>query len=176
VKIDISKLEHEPLRFDDQFQLEREQLSPDQVVGPITVHLRGEVRPSGDFYSITGVCSAEGPLPCSRCLEPVPWKIEEEFSFECRQSASAPLDAETVLEDRDLDVAFVQGEELDLTELAAEQVLLAMPMRILCNTDCAGLCASCGANLNTVDDCGCTPEVDPRWQALADLAGSSRES
>jgi uncharacterized protein len=177
VKIDISKLAHEPLRFDETFRIVSERLGPDQAIGPITVHLRGEVRPrDGDVFSISGRCSAEGPLACSRCLEPVPWKIDEDFSFECRQDEAAPLAAETVLEDRDLDVAFLENEELDLVELAAEQVMLAMPMRILCDANCAGLCASCGANLNTVDDCGCEPEVDPRWQALADLAGSTRES
>jgi uncharacterized protein len=176
VKINISKLEHEPLQFDEEMHIDSERLGPDQVIGPITVHLRGEVRPRGDVLSISGHCSAEGPLACSRCLEPVPWKIEEDFSFECRQGASAPIAAETVLEDGDLDVAFLQGEELDLAELAAEQVLLAMPMRILCDANCAGLCPSCGANLNVVDDCGCKPEIDPRWQALADLTGSARES
>jgi uncharacterized protein len=176
VKIDISRLEHEPLQFDEELLIESERVGPDQVVGRITVHLKGEVRPRGDVYWISGRCSADGSLACSRCLEPVPWGIEEDFSFECRQNASAPLDAETVLEDRDLDVAFLEGEEFDLAELAAEQVLLAIPMRILCDSNCAGLCPSCGANLNTVDDCGCEPEVDPRWQSLADLAGSTRES
>jgi uncharacterized protein len=176
VKIDISKLEHEPLPFDEELRVEAERLGPDQVAGPVTVHLTGEVCPRGDFYSISGRCSAGGPLACSRCLERVPWTVEEEFSFDYRLPASAPLDAEAGLDEDDLDVAFLQGEELDLAELAAEQVLLAMPMRILCQTSCAGLCPRCGANLNDVDDCGCKPEVDPRWGALADLAGSARES
>ena len=176
MKIDISKLEHEPLSFDQKLQVEAERLGTDEVAGPISVHLSGEVRPRGEIYSISGRCSADGPLACSRCLEPVTWTVEEEFSFEYRLPTSAPLDDEAGLDEADLDVAFLQGEELDLAELAAEQVLLAMPMRILCETSCAGLCPRCGANLNQVDDCGCEPEVDPRWEALADLAGSARES
>ena len=176
MKIDISKLEHEPLRFDKEFLVEAERLGPDHVAGQVTVRLAGEVRPYEDVFSIAGSCAAEGPLSCSRCLEPVPWSVAEDFSLEYHLPESAPLDPEAGLDEGDLDVSFLRGQELDLTELAAEQVSLAMPMRILCQPSCAGLCPRCGTNLNQVDDCGCKPEVDPRWGALADLAGGARES
>jgi uncharacterized protein len=176
VKIDISKLAHEPLRFDEKVLVDAERLDSEQVAGPITAHLEGEVRPHGDVFSISGRCSAEGELSCSRCLEPVAWSVREDFAVEYRMPASAPHDTEAGLEEEDLDVVFVQGEELDLAELAAEQVLLAMPMRIVCQSSCAGLCSRCGANLNNDGECVCEPEIDPRWGALADLAGSTRES
>ena len=176
MKIDISKLEHEPLRFDEELLVEAERLGPDQVAGQITVRLVGEVRPHDDVFSIASHFAAEGQLSCSRCLEPVPWSVAEDFSFEYHLPESAPRDAEAGLDESDLNISFLQGQELDLIELAAEQVLLAMPMRILCQSSCAGLCPRCGANLNQVEDCGCKPEVDPRWGALADLAGGARES
>ena len=176
MKIDIGKLEHEPLRFDEELLVDAERLGPDQVAGQISVHLTGEVRPHEDIFSIAGRCAAKGSLSCSRCLEPVSWSVSEDFSFEYHLPESAPLDPEAGLDEGDLNVSFLQGQELDLTELAAEQVLLAMPMRILCQSSCAGLCPRCGTNLNRVDDCGCKPEVDPRWGALADLAGGARES
>jgi uncharacterized protein len=176
VKIDVSKLAHEPLRFDEKLLVDAERLDSEQVTGPITVHLEGEVRPHDGAFSASGRCSAEGPLSCSRCLEPVPWSVEEDFSVEYRMPAAAPLDAEAGLEEGELDVAFMRGEKLDLTELAAEQVLLAMPMRIVCQASCAGLCTRCGANLNNDGECGCEPEIDPRWGTLADLAGGTRES
>ncbi len=176
MKIDISKIEHEPIRFDEEILLEAEWLSPDQAAGPITVRLEGEVRPREGVFSVAGRCTAQGALLCSRCLEPVPWSVAEDFSVEYQIPESAPLEAEIGLEREDLDVSFLLGEELDLKELAAEQTLLAMPMRILCQPNCAGLCPRCGANLNHVDDCGCKPETDPRWGALADLAGGARES
>ncbi len=176
MKIDISKLENEPLRFDETLLVEAERLSPDQVAGQITVRLTGEVRPHEDVFSISGSFAAEGPLSCSRCLEPVSWSVAEDFSFEYHLPESAPLDGEAGLDEDDLDVAFLHGQELDMIELAAEQILLTMPMRILCQSNCAGLCPRCGANLNEVDDCGCAPEIDPRWGALADLSGGARES
>jgi uncharacterized protein len=43
---------------------------------------------------------------------------------------------------------------------------LALPLNPLCRTDCAGLCATCGKDLND-GACDCVEEVaDPRWDAL----------
>ena len=39
-------------------------------------------------------------------------------------------------------------------------------MTILCRPDCAGICPSCGTDLNA-GSCNCTEEAtDPRWAAL----------
>ena len=59
---------------------------------------------------------------------------------------------------------------LELSDVAAEQVLLALPMRIICDEACAGLCPRCGNNRNVEGACRCEPEVDPRWDAIRGLA------
>ena len=176
VKIDISSLESGPLRFDERLVVEPERLASEEVPSPIAVRLEGEVRSIGEAVSVLGRCRAEGSLACSRCLEPVPWTVDEEFCVEYRRPGGVLLDPEIGLEEDDLEVSFLEGDELDLLDLATEQVLLALPMRILCNESCAGLCPSCGANRNLADACGCEPEVDPRWQALAGLTGLGPES
>jgi uncharacterized protein len=57
-----------------------------------------------------------------------------------------------------------------LEDAVREQVLLALPGRMLCQQDCQGLCPQCGANRNRTN-CDCVqPAVDSRWKALADLA------
>lgn len=61
------------------------------------------------------------------------------------------------------------GDQLDLREAVRELVLLDVPTTPLCRPDCAGLCPTCGANLND-GACGCAPApADPRWAALADF-------
>jgi uncharacterized protein len=55
---------------------------------------------------------------------------------------------------------------LDLTEAIRQYTVLAVPMKPLCNENCAGLCPSCGQNLNQ-GECGCpSPDTDPRWANL----------
>jgi uncharacterized protein len=48
------------------------------------------------------------------------------------------------------------GEEIDLREVVQEQVIMAMPLRPLCDEACRGLCQNCGADLNE-GSCACPP-------------------
>jgi uncharacterized protein len=57
---------------------------------------------------------------------------------------------------------------LDLTEAVRQYVIINLPMKPLCRRDCAGLCASCGVNLND-HQCGCSAGVDSRWGPLQEL-------
>ena len=50
------------------------------------------------------------------------------------------------------------GRVLDLTEAVREQVLLALPMVLLCRPDCAGICPRCGTNRNAAN-CSCGTET-----------------
>jgi uncharacterized protein len=64
---------------------------------------------------------------------------------------------------------YLTGELLDLDRWAQDALVLAMPLRVLCREDCAGLCATCGTDLNH-DTCSCVTEtVDERWSALRAL-------
>jgi uncharacterized protein len=173
VKIDLSKLEGEPIRFAETVRLDADRLDPTRVAGPIEVRLEGSVRPVDDRFLVAGQAVATGRLACGRCLEPVDWASEEAFDLEVALSDAAPLDSEIVLDESDLDIVYLDNPALDLDELAAEQVMLALPMRVLCADDCAGLCPRCGANRNVDGACRCEPDTDPRWSALGDLAGGA---
>jgi len=72
------------------------------------------------------------------------------------------------LEPEDLGLLRLEDGILDTQPIVLEQVLLNIPMKPLCKQDCAGLCASCGADLNS-EPCACERVHDPRWQALAAL-------
>jgi uncharacterized protein len=70
-----------------------------------------------------------------------------------------------------LALSYYEGEEIDLTPLVHEQIILALPTRPLCGEACRGLCPRCGANLNAAP-CGCptAPPADPRLAVLHSLA------
>jgi uncharacterized metal-binding protein YceD (DUF177 family) len=91
VRVNLSKLEEEPLRFSEKLSVDPERLDSESVTAPVAVKLEGEVRPQGDRYSVSGRCRAEGSLACSRCLQPTPWVVEENFAVDYRLSASTPL-------------------------------------------------------------------------------------
>ena len=176
VKIDISSIEQEPVTFDERLTVEADRLDSEVLTSQVEVRLDGEARPHGGSVSVFGRFRATSQVACSRCLEAVPWSVEESYSVEYRRTPDAVEEDEVGLEEDDLDEVFLEEEAIDLVDLAAEQILLALPMRILCDENCAGLCPTCGANRNADGACDCPPENDPRWRALEGLSGSSPES
>lgn len=168
MSISLANADERPITFCEEVLLAVDQLDPDQVAGPMTVRLEGRVLPMDGGYLVDGSMKAEGSLVCTRCLAQVPWKGSDRFSVELRH----PLDAaheDIELGEGDLDVVFITDDQLDVGSLAAEQVMLNLPMRILCQPECAGLCPRCGANNNQEGSCRCEPEVDPRWAPLRGL-------
>ena len=170
MKLNLSLIDTEPLAFDETLTLPADRLDEDQVAGDVAVRLAGTARRVGGRYRLDGRIEADAALACARCLEPVPWRLEDSFAAEYRVAAEDPGEGDFAIPEDELDVSFLQGPELDLADLAAEQVVLGLPMRIVCDESCAGLCPRCGANRNIEGACPCEAEADPRWQTLRDLA------
>ena len=76
----------------------------------------------------------------------------------------------TELNNEEDDYAYivVPNMEFDLDALVKEDVLLAIPSKVLCKPDCKGLCSQCGKNLND-GPCDCKEPVDPRLAGLLSL-------
>jgi DUF177 domain-containing protein len=106
-------------------------------------------------------------MVCARCLEPVVEEVSRDFDLFYRPLQSVQREEEMRLKLDDTEMAFFQGEGLFLTDVLAEQVLLAIPMKVICRSDCRGLCPHCGTNLNS-DECRCSTQApDPRLASLA---------
>ena len=76
--------------------------------------------------------------------------------------------ARTTLEHGYADHFGITDDELDIGRWAHDATILALPTRILCRADCAGLCPVCGESLND-NPHEHEAAVDPRWSALKDL-------
>ena len=111
-------------------------------------------------------------MSCVRCLEPVVVplhvELEENFAPTIDIITGQPLRPEE--EDRALWID--EHHILDLTEVLRQDILVAVPMHVVCRESCRGLCPSCGKNLNE-GDCDCKAEPDPRWAALSELLKDS---
>lgn len=102
--------------------------------------------------------------PCMRCLEDAAVAVSVE-AREVHQTGTA---------DEELRSPYVSEGLLDIAAWAHDALALALPAKLLCRPDCAGLCAVCGASLNDADPAehehGQTR--DPRWAKLDELRGS----
>jgi len=72
-------------------------------------------------------------------------------------------------EDDELKTEYVVGNQLELSDWARDAIALALPEKILCRPDCAGLCPVCGKNLNDEPHTHEEEQSDPRWAALEAL-------
>jgi uncharacterized protein len=72
-------------------------------------------------------------------------------------------------ESDELRTPYVVDDRLDLSAWARDALALALPDKILCKPDCAGLCPVCGRDLNVEPHVHEEAAGDPRWSALAEL-------
>src|SRR5699024_12598342 len=86
-----------------------------------------------------------------------------------RSAAHNPEHAEdTEAEDEDY---YLVGDLLDLEPLLRDLVVLALPLTPLCGPDCPGLRSECGVKLAEAGpDHGHGERIDPRWEALREIA------
>jgi uncharacterized protein len=72
-------------------------------------------------------------------------------------------------EAEELQTPYLVDDRLDLSGWARDAVALALPDKILCRVDCAGLCPVCGRDLNREPHVHEEKAADPRWAELAKL-------
>lgn len=134
--------------------------------------VEGRASRKGDEVRLRGQIRATVEAPCDRCLKPAAFDVDVKFDERYVPAGEEVKEEETELHPDELALAVYEGETLDADELVREQLLLALPTRLLCREECRGLCPGCGADLNS-EACGCArDEVDPRWAALAALKDS----
>lgn len=138
-----------------------------RVADPVRVS--GTVRLDGGRCLVEGRISGDVECDCSRCLAALVLPLKIGFRDIFVPYEEVADEGASELADPDLDVSEFDGRKIDLIEVAREQILLAIPEQVFCRPDCRGLCASCGADLNT-GPCACgESETDPRWAELKKL-------
>jgi uncharacterized protein len=116
-------------------------------------------RMTGGGYALRLRFSAAVLGPCVRCLKDAAPRVEVEAREVDRPGGGEELDS-----------PYVHDQTLDLAGWARDAFALALPAKILCREDCAGLCPQCAADLNDAP-----PEhrheaaSDPRWAKLREL-------
>jgi len=121
----------------------------------------GTVFIKGSFSALINIC-------CSRCLENTNLSIGSDFAYTLIP-AKTEINEDQELKAEELEISYYHGDFIDLAPIICEQIILQIPIKVLCKEDCKGLCQHCGANLN-VSSCNCRPDVvDSRMAVLKNL-------
>lgn len=169
MNVDLLSLTDEPLPFAFKIAPGEVDLDTEGVRIAADILVGGELSKSAAKTDVRGTIKAPLEVDCSRCLTPVSQDLDIVFDVDFVGKELFPDSKETHLESADLDTDVIEGNEIDLSQLAREQILLSLPEQVLCRDDCKGICPTCGSDLNE-GECKCGEEdIDPRWAALKDL-------
>ncbi len=125
------------------------------AIGP-GIHAELILENASGVLVVRGSAQAELGLTCHRCLtewsEPLGVELTEALGFEGDEDGYS-LDRDTA----------------DLEPALRDAVLLNVPLRPLCREGCLGICATCGADLNTGSCPGHEEEGSSPFAGLRDL-------
>ena len=136
------------------------------------VAVSGNLTNIGKLLLLNGRAVVKLQLQCGSCAQP--------FDRDLEFGLDAKLSKENVSDDPDIFV--YDGDEVDLSDIVLEFLLLELPIRKRCRPDCKGLCPYCGCNLN-FERCECEKniayeeedDVDSRLEALKSVLSANGE-
>ena len=138
-----------------------------RLVEPVAV--KGNVKLARALVQVNGHIDTRAQVECDRCLQPVELPVDADFALEYITGSDYESSEAAELTDEEMSVSVFDGEAIDVDEIVKEQILLAVPTRMLCREECKGICPECGIDRNS-GECACvTDDVDPRWAALKNL-------
>jgi len=177
--IEIRELERQPVDFDEELRPGTLDLGP-EVRQHSGLHAAGRAQLVEEHHGkhqtikdirVNGEVSTSLEVDCARCLQPVVQDVRRSFELLYRPQGADAGREEISVTGAEAEIGYYQGEGLLLEDVFREQILLAVPLKVICRQDCKGLCPQCGANLNR-EQCSCAELAeDPRWAALKDIRG-----
>ena len=153
---------HVPFRC----RLDSERLAfPDLVAFSGDVTAQGQVKNTAGILTLTADVEADMTVRCDRCAREFQRKLTPHFE------ATLQADAE----DADSEDVFpLEGDGIDVSDVAETLFILDLDNKFLCRDDCKGLCPDCGKNLND-GPCDCKKQMDPRMAVLGQLLDDIQE-
>ncbi len=155
--------------FEKEIDFNKEDVEVEELLGNGNVKFL--ILKSSNLYEVKGVIAFKLNLQCSRCLEFYEKEYKEEFEVIVRRGEEK-LDKDVKLTEEDINTIFVNYDYMDLTQVIRDYIILSIPMKPLCSSECKGLCQVCGTNLNK-KDCKHNKEmeIDERWKKLYEILG-----
>lgn len=151
------------------------------AAGPASAHF--ELEKVGYGVLMRGALSVPLTTACKRCLTEVRLTLPVEFtlSLVSTEKVASKANGEGEGDDdgvgerggtfdlADVDEEPFDGRTIDLSPIAREQLILSLPVSVVCDEACKGFCPQCGEDLNKAS-CSCEPTgMDPRLAVLKQI-------
>jgi uncharacterized protein len=175
MRIEVDKIDEPVKKITAEFEPGEFDLGEEPVVLRDKIRFEGTLEKHIYRVDIEGSIKAKAEIICSRCIIPVETELTVSFKSSFVPAEFETQEKEIEVKGDDLDMEFYEGDEIDLTELVREQIILNLPQTNLCRPDCRGLCEKCGINKNE-KTCDCSErEIDPRLKVLENLVTEEKD-
>jgi uncharacterized protein len=137
--INVGFIIHQTVGYSREFPFEYDtiSLSADLVLS----QLNGTVLVTRTAQGLLVQANMEATMTteCSRCLVEFPQLLETDFTELYAFSPNSMTDSGLILP---------ENGKINLTPILRDEMMLAIPIKPICRSDCRGLCVVCGENLN----------------------------
>ena len=128
MKIELARLDSSTIKIEEDIEASSWDINNQDIRFRNNLHFSCNFSKTVDEVIVDGEITSEREITCSRCLEPLIHKTKQKFTRNYKLK-----DSENTLDiDKDL----------------SEEILLEFPMKVLCCSDCKGICPKCGVDLN----------------------------
>ncbi|NTW17591.1 MAG: DUF177 domain-containing protein [Syntrophaceae bacterium] len=105
---------------------------------------------------------------CCRCLDITQLPVKSIFRYTFVPAKDRDAEEEELTQE-DLEYGYYEDDVIDLDTIIFEQIMLQIPIKVLCTDTCKGLCPHCGNNLNMVR-CDCHKDfIDEKLAVLKNV-------
>ncbi|MDA3029971.1 MAG: YceD family protein [Actinomycetota bacterium] len=142
----------------------------------IELDLRLQSVDEGVLATARVIANATGE--CTRCLKPISWPIDENFTelyyyevaaYKSGGKRGGKSNKEDDLDLDEDDLSFMVGDEIDLEPAIRDAIILNFAVNPLCSEDCPGLEEKQGQNWAYLSVVESQSPADQRWAALKDF-------
>ncbi|PHS32046.1 MAG: hypothetical protein COA82_09545 [Alkaliphilus sp.] len=154
----IMAVNNNQVDLDYQIDVESINYYGDKIIISKPASLRGKLYYMDEKTFLDCAISAELQVNCSRCLKSFHRDLSAKLSVELIEEQDG-LNADDANDDDDDDIILYQDDNIDLAKIVREQIIMSIPMKLLCHENCKGLCVQCGVNKNE-EQCQCKLDND----------------
>ena len=168
MRITLAELKFHPITVSESYEPGALNFQGADFRQTAPVKLNATAELLGTEIRILGNLSTRLEFNCDRCLRPVEIPVRCDFDLFYRPAESIAKEEEIEVPTDEMEIGFYSEDGIDLADVATEQVILAVPMKVVCSDECRGLCPVCRANRN-LTDCECAPpRLDSPFASLQD--------